>query len=73
MKLQHYDVCGYPLFYVHPYGHGAYCASCMTQDLQDDFVNPDEVTAVVNWEDPELYCAWCSQRIEAAYEEIDFE
>ena len=68
MKLRSYDECGYPLFYVHPQGFGAYCADCMNIDINENMVNPDEVTPAVNWEDQELYCSECCNLITPAYD-----
>jgi hypothetical protein len=67
MKLRNFDECGYPLFFVHPNGHGAYCADCITIDIDDGIVNPEEVTPAINWEDELLYCAGCSKQIDSAY------
>jgi hypothetical protein len=67
MMLRNHDICGYPLFYVHPYGHGAYCNDCINADIVDEDVNPDEVTPAINWENDELYCASCGKLIASAY------
>lgn len=65
-KLPNHSM-GYPVFYVNPVSCTANCAECMQEDIDNDYVNPDEVTASVNWE-YEIYCDECSAQIEAAYE-----
>ena len=45
-------------------GDAAYCVTCAHRMR----VQPDDVISV-NWENAELYCADCEQRIESAYAE----
>lgn len=61
------SVGGYPLFYVTKQ-NSCLCSRCATDNDQDF----DPIVAVdVNWENPDLYCDECSQRIESAYAEDD--
>ncbi len=57
---------GYPIFYLTK-KDDVLCPDCANaQGRHDD----DPVVAHdANWEDPELYCEGCSQRIESAYAE----
>ena len=54
------SVGSYPLFYVHK-GH-VLCAQCASE--QDGNVQQE-----ANWEDADLYCDECGERIESAYAE----
>lgn len=55
----------YPVFYMTRKGQ-ALCADCATEVMHED---TGPVDADVNWEDPDLFCDECSQRIESAYAE----
>ena len=67
---------GYPLYYVTTDG-GALCVDCMTREraqiIRSTVENSRDGWSVsgqdVNWEDPQLYCDNCSERIESAYAE----
>ncbi len=55
---------GYPIFYMDA-ENSALCPTCANKPGY-----PAPVTAWgINWEDSELYCDDCSQRIESAYAE----
>jgi hypothetical protein len=59
------SIGGYPLFYVTKQNN-CLCPDCATDNDQDY----DPIAATdVNWEDPDLYCDECSNRIESAYAE----
>jgi hypothetical protein len=67
-KLRSYTMIGgYPLFYLDK-GNNCLCPKCASDN--DEFT--ESLTAVdANWEDPDLYCDHCSERIESAYAEPD--
>lgn len=56
------DLGGYPLFYLTKRD----CVLCPLCANEEKAVI---VAADANWEDPELYCDECSERIESAYAE----
>ena len=58
---------GYPMFYL-TRRDGVACTDCANQTGIGDggIVDGD-----VNWEDPDLYCDFCSQRIESVYADDD--
>ena len=53
---------GYPLFYIVDYE--VLCAPC-AQEAKDE--DNEIVETHCNWENPDLYCDTCSERIESAY------
>ena len=55
----------YPIFYLDP-GTECLCADCARKAEAEG--EPIDGQAV-NWEDPDLYCAACEERIESAYAE----
>jgi len=57
------DVGCYPVFYVDK-DNSCLCADCANNNDEEVF---PLVAADVNWEDPELYCDECGERIESAY------
>ena len=57
---------GYPMFYVTKRGN-VLCPDCANAEGKDSDDPP--VAHDANWEDPNLYCDACSQRIESAYAE----
>lgn len=66
---------GYPVYHIADDG-GSICAKCcndLTNPIHED--SPDDgwriIGSDVNYEDPELYCAHCGERIESAYAEPD--
>ncbi len=71
------DYCsGYPQFVV--WQGEAYCADCANENIrldveseahEDDceWLDNQELTPATNYEDPNLYCTQCSERIESAY------
>lgn len=60
------DVGCYPIFYVSR-DRECYCAECADEERHT-------ITAAdANWEDPDLYCESCGERIESAYAEDDRE
>ena len=68
---------GYPLFAITDDG-AAICAKCCGTELEniDTSTRGDGwrvIASDVNWEDGELYCDHCSERIESAYAEPEEE
>ena len=69
-----FDHCqnGYPLFY-HMADGGILCPSCMQEAYDENLTSdPDDkqwyvVECSVNWEDTNLTCEHCNERIESAY------
>lgn len=69
---------GYPLFFVTSDG-GCLCHRCgvenkdlIVESIKDGADDGWRVEAQeVNWEDPELFCDGCGERIESAYAEPD--
>ena len=71
---------GYPVFYLVA-DNGVLCADCANTERSADTANldphcPDDdqwriVAAGVNYEDSQLYCDHCNERIESAYAEDD--
>ena len=61
---------GYPIFYLDR-ENSVLCPKC----ANNSHLDPDEVpqfkpvAADCNWEDPDLFCDQCSERIEPAYGE----
>jgi hypothetical protein len=65
------DLGGYPLFYV-TRDNGVLCPACANRNLKLTLGDDPQwriVDCDVNYEDPELYCDNCSERIESAYAE----
>lgn len=65
------SVGGYPYVYLIE-GDGVFAEFCpkCAREVEDDSKNPAKIfSVVVNWEDPELYCEECGERIESAYTE----
>lgn len=60
---------GYPLFYVNK-KNNILCPKCANEN--DEIFAPI-VDAGVNYEDAQLYCDQCSERIESAYAEDEAE
>lgn len=65
---------GYPMYYVvtDEYGKNldVACPRCASGD--GDLGHGDKVIDYdVNWEDPDMYCSACNERIESAYAEKD--
>jgi hypothetical protein len=67
-KLESYAFPGgYQLYYIDASGN-ALCPECANLDYVDDYNSDDRpVAAAVNYEDPDLYCDHCGERIESAY------
>lgn len=67
---------GYPVYYVTA-DSGALCPDCArmaeAEGLAGDPEDPQWyiVAADINWEDADLYCDHCSERIESAYADDD--
>lgn len=56
---------GYPLYYIAAETGEVFCTECANQqDAEPEITHYD-----VNWEDGELFCCGCGQRIESAYAE----
>ena len=64
---------GYPLYYILDspayYESKVLCADCCREEYSYD--DGDQVEPHVNFEDHQMYCEACSDKIEAAYEEDD--
>jgi hypothetical protein len=61
----------YPMFYVTK-GLDVICPTCVNKDIAQykDLNNDSYVAGIsVNWEDTNLYCDECGERIESAYAE----
>jgi len=62
-KLAKFTSIGcYPIFYVD--GSSCLCADCASENE-----DPEMLASDINWEDPELFCDGCGERIESAYAE----
>lgn len=65
---------GYPIYYVVKDG-GVLCPRCANQELHRTLDKDDDQFFIVgqeaNYEDPELYCDHCNERIPSAYVEDD--
>lgn len=57
---------GYPMFYL-THDNDVLCPSCANNE-QDAISAAD-----ANWEDPQMYCEECNNRIESAYAEDEVE
>ena len=69
-SLPKYSSVGcYPYFYIDA-DNNVLCADCASKN--DEFDQPLTDYAA-NWEDSELYCDHCSQRIESAYADDDLD
>lgn len=55
---------GYPLYYV-----AKDCSILCPDCANKEGVEPSPIDGDVNWEDPELICDDCGERIESAYAE----
>lgn len=55
---------GYPIYYLDS-ENNVLCPDCANKDG----MSSQPVAADINYEDPDLYCDDCSQRIESAYAE----
>jgi hypothetical protein len=68
-RLVKYTSVGcYPVYYLDNSGSAVVCASCANND-EDNGREPS--AQGVNWEDSELFCDECGERIESAYAEGD--
>ena len=61
---------GYPLFYVLNQ-ETVLCADCCTDQYNEE--SGDHIESEVNYDDENLYCWECSEKIESAYGENDQE
>ena len=67
---------GYPMFAITSDG-AALCVACVKKEMRNivtaiaqGMLNGWKVVAIdINWEDSNLYCHHCSERIESAYSE----
>ncbi len=61
---------GYPLFYI-TIDYGILCPKCCNEnkDLLSDEYDPQwyVIAYEVNWEDENMYCDHCNEKIESAY------
>lgn len=73
---------GYPVFYYccsnpyYPNNLDTLCPDCANkEEAEQKDVEEEQKSKIVgcdpNWEDPDLYCDQCNQRIESAYAEPD--
>jgi hypothetical protein len=63
-KLRSYTAIGaYPLTYLT--ASAVLCPQCASANLRAVTI------AAINWEDPDLYCDECGDRVESAYAESD--
>ena len=61
------NASGYPLFYIvdcNYAGTQTMCANCCT----NEYTGEETIQTEANWENHNLYCDVCSNKIEAAYE-----
>ena len=58
---------GYPMYYVDDEGN-ILCPRCANKN---DEYSAELIAYDANWEDPDLYCDNCQERIESAYAEED--
>ena len=58
---------GYPVFYLDA-SDVVTCPNCANKANEYGF---EIIAADVNYEDPNLYCTCCNERIESAYAEIE--
>lgn len=60
------DIGSYPIFYLNERDE-VLCPGCAATEVEDE----GQLMAAcdVNWEDPDLFCDECSERIESAYAE----
>lgn len=56
---------GYPLYYLDKQG-STVCSKCANREVDQ---SQEVVAWGTNWEDPDLYCDDCNERIESAYAE----
>lgn len=67
---------GYPIYYVTVMG-SVLCPECANSEEAKEADPHDNdwriETAATNWEDPNLYCDNCSERIESAYAEDEID
>ena len=74
------SIGGYPQFVV--WQGEAYCTDCVNENTKADidsenhendceWLDNQELSPAINWEDPSLYCTQCSERIESAYADED--
>ena len=59
------SIGGYPLFYYDKEGN-CLCPECASSN--DEYTEP-LIGVDANWENPDLHCDHCSERIESAYAE----
>ena len=59
---------GYPLFYILNQ-ETVLCADCCAEQCNEE--SGDQTESEVNYDDENLYCWECSEKIEAAYEKDD--
>lgn len=65
----------YPIFYIKKSGFmsdSCLCSDCLNDTEERNYLevsSADQVIAAINYEDPDLYCDNCSEKIEPAYNE----
>ena len=63
----------YPMFYVTK-SNDVICPDCVNKNISS-FKDEEDINYIVardaNWEDPELYCDECSEKIPSAYADDD--
>ncbi len=62
---------GYPVYYLCA-DNGVMCPKCANDNAELDDVDDPQWHLIgqdINWEDPDLYCDNCNERIQSAYAE----
>ena len=64
-----FNFVGYPLYYIveSNYGTQQMCSNCCTEE----YTGEETVKVEANYDNHQLWCDVCSDKIEAAYEEDD--
>jgi hypothetical protein len=60
------SVGSYPLFYIDGW-NTVMCRDCADNTVDETCEKDRPVACDVNWENPDLYCDLCGERIESAY------
>lgn len=63
---------GYPIYYVVDKDCSVICPKCLNERAEElKSEGADRILMDANYEDPELFCDFCNERIESAYAEED--
>ena len=69
------SIGSYPIFYIKKSGFmsdSCLCSDCLNDAEEREYLevsSADQVIAAINYEDPDLHCDHCSEKIESAYNE----